>query len=167
MVLSFAGAALAIHSEIPADTQAIVAKGSTQLSLGGEIRVRGWYYDNLGPYFGKAVGQDPQDSNSKANYDQRVRLSLDAVVSPNVSGPRSRLTSAPNTSANSGRAEQVAARWSPSLVRIFSCSLGSKFTVAITSRNRSIPPNPYETAASVAEHALETWNAIHESGIQT
>ncbi|MBI5073869.1 MAG: alginate export family protein [Nitrospirae bacterium] len=85
-VLSFAASAFAIHAEIPAETQAIVAKGSTQLTLGGEIRIRGWYYDNLGANFGAAVGKNPQDSNSKANWDQRVRLSVDAVVSPNVMG---------------------------------------------------------------------------------
>lgn len=86
LVMSFAGAAFAIHAEIPAETQAIVAKGSTQITLGGEIRLRGWYYDNLGAKYGAAVNGNPQESNSKANYDQRVRLSVDASVSPNVSG---------------------------------------------------------------------------------
>lgn len=86
LVLSFAGAAFAIHAEIPAETQAIVAKGSTQITLGGEIRVRGWYYNNLSPYWTAAAPGTPQESNSKANYDTRVRLTLDAVVTPNVSG---------------------------------------------------------------------------------
>jgi len=85
-VLSFAASAFAIHAEIPADTQAIVAKGSTQINLGGEIRIRGWYYDNLGIPNGAAVNGIPQDSNSKANYDQRVRLTLDAAVAPGVTG---------------------------------------------------------------------------------
>lgn len=84
LVLSFAGAALAIHAEIPAETQAIVAKGSTQITLGGEIRIRGWYYNNLAPYFSNAVPGTPQESNSKANWDQRVRLNIDAQVTPNV-----------------------------------------------------------------------------------
>lgn len=86
LVLSFAGAAFAIHAEIPAETQSIVAKGSTQITLGGEIRFRGWYYNNLAPFFSAAVPGTPVDSNSKANYDTRVRLTLDAVVTPNVSG---------------------------------------------------------------------------------
>ncbi|MBI5846707.1 MAG: alginate export family protein [Nitrospirae bacterium] len=85
-VLSFAASAFAIHAEIPAETQAVVAKGSTQVAIGGEIRVRGWYYDNLGAYFGAATGKNPQDSNSKASYDQRVRLNVDAQVAPNVQG---------------------------------------------------------------------------------
>jgi hypothetical protein len=85
-VLSFAASAFAIHAEIPAETQAIVAKGATQITLGGEIRFRGWFYDNLGADGASAVGGIPQDSNSKSNYDGRVRLSLDAKVSPNVQG---------------------------------------------------------------------------------
>ena len=47
-VLSFAASAFAIHAEIPAETQAVVAKSATQITLGGEIRVRGWYTNNLG-----------------------------------------------------------------------------------------------------------------------
>lgn len=86
MVLSFAGAAFAIHAEIPAETQAIVAKGSTQITLGGEIFVRGWYFDNLGKPFAAAFSGNPQDSNSKAFWEQRVRLNVDAAVAPGVSG---------------------------------------------------------------------------------
>ncbi len=85
-VLSFAASAFAIHAEIPSETQAVVGKGSTQITLGGEIRVRGWYYDNLGAPYAAAVGHNPQDSNSKANYDQRVRLNVDVTVAPNVIG---------------------------------------------------------------------------------
>src|SRR5512135_638050 len=47
-VLSFAASAFAIHAEIPSDTQAVVAPGATQITLGGELRVRGWYTDNIG-----------------------------------------------------------------------------------------------------------------------
>ncbi len=127
LVLSFAGAAFAIHSEIPAETQAVVAKSTTQITLGGEIRVRGWYTKNLGdayawhtdenlvpatsgfttgwvsnhyvdnvPYSNAAYWQTGTrttkftkfgvDSNSKAWYDQRVRLYVDAKVSDNVQG---------------------------------------------------------------------------------
>ncbi|OGW24029.1 MAG: hypothetical protein A2X59_09890 [Nitrospirae bacterium GWC2_42_7] len=48
MVLGFAASAFAIHAEIPSETQAVVAKGGTQITLGGELRVRGWYTDNVG-----------------------------------------------------------------------------------------------------------------------
>jgi len=78
-VLSFAASAFAIHAEIPSETQAVVAKGTTQITLGGELRVRGWYRDNY-------VGGLPADSSSQAWYDQRVRLSVDAAVAPGVMG---------------------------------------------------------------------------------
>jgi len=77
LVLGFAASAFAIHAEIPAETQAVVAKGTTQIVLGGEVRVRGWYKKNL-------TGGLGQDSKSYAYYDQRVRLSVDAKISPNV-----------------------------------------------------------------------------------
>ena len=78
-VLSFAASAFAIHAEIPSETTATVAKGATQITLGGELRVRGWYQNNI-------VSGLPADSNSQAWYDQRVRLSLDATVAPGVEG---------------------------------------------------------------------------------
>ncbi len=81
-VLSFAASAFAIHAEIPSETQAVVAKGATQISIDGEIRTRGWYEKNIG---GGGQG-DPMDTPSGAWYDERVRLSIDAKVSPNVEG---------------------------------------------------------------------------------
>lgn len=77
--MSFAASAFAIHAEIPSETQAIVAKGTTQITLGGELRTRGWYQKNI-------VSGAPVSSTSQAWYDQRVRLSVDANVSPNVQG---------------------------------------------------------------------------------
>jgi hypothetical protein len=85
-VLSFAVSAFAIHAEIPAETQSVVAKGATQITLGGEIRFRGWYNNNLGTPHSSAVTGVPQDGNSKGYYDGRVRLNVDAQVTPNVQG---------------------------------------------------------------------------------
>jgi hypothetical protein len=87
-VLSFAASAFAIHAEIPSETQAVVGAGTTQITLGGELRVRGWYTDNLAPDFDLFGNPTllPVNSNSAAWYDERVRLSLDAKVSPNVEG---------------------------------------------------------------------------------
>src|SRR3990172_8540675 len=83
-VLSFAASAFAIHAEIPAETQSVVAKGATQITLGGEIRTRGWYRDNIGSNaFGNLLGVS---TPSQAWWDERVRLSLDAVVAPGVEG---------------------------------------------------------------------------------
>ena len=77
LVMGFAASAFAIHAEIPAETQAVVATGTTQITLGGELRTRGWYRKNLVSGLGT-------DGNSYSWYDQRVRLSIDAKVSPNV-----------------------------------------------------------------------------------
>ena len=81
-VMGFAASAFAIHAEIPAETQAVVATGGTQITIGGELRTRGWYTQNLD----YALGKLPSDYRSSSWYDQRVRLSVDAKVSPNVQG---------------------------------------------------------------------------------
>lgn len=84
LVLSFAGAALAIHAEIPAETQAVVATGTNQITLSGLIRVRSWHYDNVG-----TVGDNKRHATNTAShgfYDQRVVLKVDAKISPNVQG---------------------------------------------------------------------------------
>lgn len=78
-VMSFAASAFAIHAEIPAETTAMVAKGSTLITLGGEVRTRGWYRDNIAGGLGK-------ETQSSAWYDERVRLSVDANVAPGVTG---------------------------------------------------------------------------------
>src|SRR5512139_2178685 len=75
-VLSFAASAFAIHAEIPSETQAVVAKGATQITIDGEIRSRGWYQKNIA---GNNSTQGlPHDTTSEAWYDQRIRLSVDA-----------------------------------------------------------------------------------------
>ncbi|MDD1750297.1 MAG: hypothetical protein LUO89_10525 [Methanothrix sp.] len=139
-VLSFAASAFAIHAEIPSETQAVVAAKDIQITLGGEIRFRGWYESNIGsvvtdtkyspvtdstvlgllgadkiaidfnedgvispdeiiipnPEFDIAslglltgvstTNRLPTSAESSAWYDTRVRLSMDAKVSPNVEG---------------------------------------------------------------------------------
>lgn len=78
-LLGFAASAFAIHAEIPSETQAIVAKGETQITLGGSIRVRGEIRENTTDF-----NSDLSDSTSA--YDQRVRLGADIAVSDNVTG---------------------------------------------------------------------------------
>ncbi|MHB8880632.1 MAG: alginate export family protein [Thermodesulfovibrionales bacterium] len=80
VIMSFAASAFAIHAEIPAETSAIVAKGATQITLGGEVRFRGWYKKNI-----TGAGA-PEATSSQAHYDTRVRLSVDANVAPGVQG---------------------------------------------------------------------------------
>lgn len=77
-VFGLAATALAIHAEIPAETQAAVAKGTTQVTLGGSIRIRGEMRSNTSDF-----NDDAGDNFAK--YDQRVRLSLDAKAG-NASG---------------------------------------------------------------------------------
>ncbi len=79
-VLSFAASAFAIHAEIPSETQAVVAKGTTQISIDGELRTRGWYLHNI------TSDRSPADAGSASYYDERVRLAVDAKVTPNVEG---------------------------------------------------------------------------------
>ncbi|MCL4458204.1 MAG: alginate export family protein [Nitrospirae bacterium] len=78
-VFGFAASAFAIHAEIPSETQAAVAKGTTQITLGGAIRVRGELQQNTSDFY-----DDAQDN--KAYYDQRVRLRLQADVTKNTTG---------------------------------------------------------------------------------
>jgi hypothetical protein len=90
LVLGFAASAFAIHAEIPSETQAVVAKGATQLTLGGELRMRGWYTDNI-TNTGAGVAYNnseftPNRSAAASWYDGRVRLSLQADVTKNTTG---------------------------------------------------------------------------------
>ncbi len=91
-MLGFAASAFAIHAEIPSETQAVVAAGGTQITLGGELRIRGWYYSDIQIAEGPSGGlflptKQVSPSNTDTSYlDERVRLSLDAKVTPNVEG---------------------------------------------------------------------------------
>jgi hypothetical protein len=90
-VLGFTAVAFAIHAEIPSDTQAVVAKGTTQITLGGEIRARGEYRETDMDK-DRHVNQDGDNNlgnrrdEDGSYYDARVRLSVDAQVTPNTSG---------------------------------------------------------------------------------
>src|SRR4030067_673405 len=78
LVLGFAATVFAIHAEIPAETQSVVAKGTSQITLGGSIRFRGGTKEDMD------FNSDVADTSS--SYDSRVRLSLDAQVSPKTVG---------------------------------------------------------------------------------
>ena len=78
-VLGFAASAFAIHAEIPAESQAVVAKGGTQITIGGDIRVRGEYQSNTTTF-------ESGTSDHPTFYDQRIRLSINAQVTPNTTG---------------------------------------------------------------------------------
>ncbi|HXX81351.1 MAG TPA: alginate export family protein [Thermodesulfovibrionales bacterium] len=76
-VLGFAASAFAIHAEIPAETQAAVAMGGTQITIGGDIRIRGFAGENT-TTFKNGTSDNP------TYYDERVRLSVDAKLTPNT-----------------------------------------------------------------------------------
>ncbi len=91
-VLGLAATAFAIHAEIPAESQAVIAKGQTQITIGGDIRFRGEFAKNLNDQLddGKADTHDEGDyeaiyDDHKAVIDQRVRLKLDVKVTDNTS----------------------------------------------------------------------------------
>jgi hypothetical protein len=86
-VLGFAASAFAIHASIPAETTGVVAAKDIQIQLEGEIRIRGWYEDNITTSGGaKATTGRPYDGGSMSWYDQRVRLAVDTKIGDNVSG---------------------------------------------------------------------------------
>jgi hypothetical protein len=60
---------------------AAFAQDKPEITLGGELRVRGWYMDNVNyntPYY-------PVDTDSEAWYDYRVRLNVAAKITDNTS----------------------------------------------------------------------------------
>lgn len=88
MVLGFSASAFAIHASIPAETTAVGSAKDVQINIGGEIRIRGWFQDNVTNAAGTAnaaVGL-PYSGSSQARYDQRVRLAIDVKAGANVSG---------------------------------------------------------------------------------
>jgi hypothetical protein len=78
LVLGLAGSAFAIHAEIPAETQAVVAKGSTQITLGGMMKFEGYYKNNAD------FDDDAADHDTK--YRGLARLTVKANVADNVTG---------------------------------------------------------------------------------
>ncbi len=78
-VLGLAVSAFAIHAEIPSETQSVVAKGATQITLGGELRMRGEFKKNTSDF-------NSDHGDTSAVYDGRVRLHLDAQITPNTQG---------------------------------------------------------------------------------
>jgi len=84
LLLGFAAISYSAPAEIPSDTTAVIAKGKTQITLGGELRFRGLYGSNL-----SAIDEDaytPGTSKNKSYYDYRVKLNVEAKVSPNTTG---------------------------------------------------------------------------------
>jgi hypothetical protein len=76
-ILSFTATAFAIHiPELPPDEQIVTAKGA-EITLGGRILVRGWYFDNTDFNL-------PVKTPSRAQYTTNAYLFLDAKITDNL-----------------------------------------------------------------------------------
>jgi hypothetical protein len=87
LIVSSAVAAFAVPAEIPADTTAAVAKGGTQVTIGGEIRFRATTYRNTND-FNRHVVTVPETLGGaeRSVVESRFKLSVEAKVSPNTIG---------------------------------------------------------------------------------
>ncbi len=134
LLLGLAALSYAAPAEIPSDTTAVISKGKTQITLGGEIRIRGMYGRNLDVIDDKAYkteyeyttasdrlledfknafktdvsNKNPDQlkqllkdyyegkydvktgrkgkSRNQSYYEYRVRLNMEAKISPNTTG---------------------------------------------------------------------------------
>jgi hypothetical protein len=78
-MLGFAASAFAIHAEIPAETTAAVATGSTLVTLGGNIRSRYEYCNACNTF-----DEDAHDNWTR--WDHRGRLNTTVKVAENATG---------------------------------------------------------------------------------
>lgn len=81
LVLGCAAMAFAVPADIPADTTAAIAKGGTQVTIDGDIRVRGRLMNNVGDF-----NSDTKGTGDNSFYDSRARLGVTAKVTPNTTG---------------------------------------------------------------------------------
>jgi len=87
LLLGVAALSYAAPAEIPSDTTAVIAKGKTQITLGGELRFRGMYGSNLKVKDKDSYSYDTTTTGKNtAYYDYRVILNMEAKVSPNTTG---------------------------------------------------------------------------------
>jgi len=80
VVLAFAATSFALHQVTATEyTPSVVKAAKAQITLGGEIRIRGDVKKNTSDF-----DNDRPDTTQK--YDQRVRLNTKAQVSPDTFG---------------------------------------------------------------------------------
>ena len=74
-----------ISQQLPEGETVVVSKGAADLTLGGRILVRGWYFDNV---FDKVSGSSgdyvPSDTGSTALYTTNAYLFVDAKITDNL-----------------------------------------------------------------------------------
>jgi len=83
LLLGFAAISYSAPAEIPSDTTAVIAKGKTQITLGGELRFRGLTGKNVLYSTDYALRENAPNTSY---YDYRVMLDIEAKVSPNTTG---------------------------------------------------------------------------------
>lgn len=71
IVLTLLEKSFAVMAEIPTETQAALAKYGIHITLGGEIRVRGWYTKNI-------VEASHHDKTSKDGHSEKSAAQLNA-----------------------------------------------------------------------------------------
>jgi len=97
LLLGFAALSYSAPAEIPSDTTAAVAKGKTQITLGGELQVRGSMAKNTavteGDITKTGFGRNVTKADSPwgcvgtcSYYDYLVKLNIEAKLSPNTTG---------------------------------------------------------------------------------
>lgn len=87
LVLGFVSLSYSAPAEIPSDTTAAVAKGQTKITLGGDIRFRGFAINNREVLDKESYPKGTSSLTPNRNYmDYRVQLRLKAELSPNTTG---------------------------------------------------------------------------------
>ncbi len=85
-LLGFAASSFAIQAEIPADSTAAIAKGGTQVTIGGEMRFRGVTMQNTSDFDRLTASGGAFGKSQRMTYEGRIRLDVEAKLSPNTKG---------------------------------------------------------------------------------
>jgi len=86
-ILGLTALSYAVVAEIPSDTTAVLAKGQTKITLGGDIRFRGFAIENREVLDKESYPKGTSSLTPNRNYmDYRVQLRLKAELSPNTTG---------------------------------------------------------------------------------
>jgi hypothetical protein len=88
LLLGYTGVSYAVQAEIPADSTAAVAKSSTQVTIGGEVRFRFTNYQNINDFNRHVTtpGTNYLGGSERMVGETRIRLGVEAKVSPNTVG---------------------------------------------------------------------------------
>ena len=77
LVLGFAASSFAVQAEIPADSTAAVAKGGTQVTIGGELMFRGSVIRNTDNFNNNGAAGDAAGTVVKKSSESGTKPSLD------------------------------------------------------------------------------------------